>query len=68
MVEIHVDSELCTGCGECLEVCPKGPRIWALEKGSGKKVARAIDAGSCLYCTLCVTRCPVNAIKVVSRR
>lgn len=64
MVSITVDLEKCIGCGKCRQVCPKGPRIWRLE-GEGKtRKAHVLDEGSCLYCTLCISRCPTDAITI----
>ncbi|GBE56617.1 ferredoxin-2 [archaeon BMS3Bbin16] len=64
MIEIIVDRDLCTGCGKCREVCPKGPRVWDISEVGGKKVATVLDNESCLYCTLCISRCPTDAIKI----
>lgn len=64
MLEITVDNEKCTGCGKCREVCPKGPRIWKISEFEGKNVARVLDNSSCLYCTLCISKCPTDAIKI----
>ncbi len=65
MVEILVDAGKCTGCGICREVCPKGPKIWRLDEVEGKRIATVLDKEACLYCTMCVTRCPTDAIKLV---
>ncbi|RMF89994.1 MAG: 4Fe-4S dicluster domain-containing protein [Methanobacteriota archaeon] len=64
MAEITVDAGKCTGCGMCRSVCPKGPRIWEVRDVGGKKTAVVLDKDACLYCTLCITRCPVDAIKI----
>jgi NAD-dependent dihydropyrimidine dehydrogenase PreA subunit len=64
MVEIFVDTKKCTGCGKCREVCPKGPRIWKIADVDGKKVASVLDESACLYCTLCISKCPTDAIKI----
>jgi NAD-dependent dihydropyrimidine dehydrogenase PreA subunit len=64
MVEIIVDRGRCTGCGKCREVCPKGPRIWRIGEVEGKRIASVLEEEACLYCTLCVTRCPTDAIKI----
>jgi len=48
--------ERCTGCGDCVEVCPTG----ALELADGRAVlARPED---CAYCADCETLCPEGAI------
>ncbi len=64
MVEIIVDEKKCTGCGLCRSVCPKGPRIWDIRKIGGRPLAFVLEKEACLYCTLCVTRCPTEAIKI----
>ncbi|MCL7415213.1 MAG: 4Fe-4S binding protein [ANME-2 cluster archaeon] len=66
-VQITVD-ESCTGCGRCRQICPKGPRIWAIRTIDGKKdVYYAKDPTFCLFCTHCVGVCPVGAITVRNR-
>jgi formate hydrogenlyase subunit 6/NADH:ubiquinone oxidoreductase subunit I len=58
----ELDEALCTGCGDCPEVCPTlclemaGPLPW---------LPRPRD---CISCTLCVLICPANALKLVSPR
>jgi len=49
-----VDTEKCTGCGNCVEVCP----VEAIELNDVAKV----DEEMCVYCGACVTECPVDAI------
>jgi len=49
-----VDSEKCTGCGICLDVCPAGA-IEVMEKA-------VIDDEICTGCAACVTECPNKAI------
>jgi len=60
MLEIVIDMEGCTGCGICLAVCPKGPRIFEI---AGEK-ARVLDPSYCTLCTLCIARCPTDAITI----
>ena len=55
-----IDGETCTGCGECIEVCPMD----AIEDNDGISV---VSAGRCIGCGLCVARCPVEAITMGER-
>lgn len=55
---IEADPARCTGCGKCLEVCPRK----VLELRSGKITVRGRDA--CIECGACARNCPVNALKV----
>lgn len=59
------DVNLCTGCGDCIKICPAK----ALEMDSEVKVDGsirvkrfAIDLGRCVTCSLCVEVCPVDSI------
>jgi len=55
-ITAHVDPEMCSGCGTCVEICPYGaPR--KNEEG----VAEVIVA-ACKGCGICGATCPENAI------
>ncbi len=71
----YVDVELCTGCGECVAVCPvEVPR----ELGGGLETRRAIyrpypqafpdtyliDREHCTECLACVKVCPTQAVNL----
>jgi len=51
-----LDETRCTGCGDCVEVCPArclemdGPLPW---------LPRPLD---CISCSLCVVVCPADAL------
>lgn len=61
-MRIDVDQEKCTGCGKCLEVCPKGYKIW---KKNAEGKAEVVDLTYCHVCTLCASECRADAIKIV---
>ncbi|MCC6608031.1 MAG: 4Fe-4S binding protein [Anaerolineae bacterium] len=52
----QIEKELCTGCGDCIVICPTD----ALEQVSG--VAVVTKPAACNYCGECETICPVEAI------
>jgi len=52
------DSEKCTGCGYCAEVCPHGVFEIGVEK------ARVADRDSCMECGACAMNCPSEALEV----
>lgn len=64
---VAVDWDICTGCGDCLEICPKQLYEWVEASNhpvSEKKAfpARELD---CVQCYKCETQCPVQAIRIV---
>ena len=52
----EIDRELCTGCGDCVAVCPAG--VLTLENGH----AVMAHAEDCQYCGDCEELCPYGAI------
>jgi len=58
VVTLQYDSELCTGCGMCLDVCPH--RVFVRSDG---KVA-IHDRDACMECGACARNCPFGAITV----
>ncbi len=57
---VAVNKEECTGCGDCLDICPMD--ILSLQEDV---VSR--DAQLCIGCGLCVSLCPSEALKMVPR-
>ena len=53
----QVNSDLCTGCGTCVESCQTGAMM--LDEKVGISV---VDLDRCLGCGLCVTSCPDEAV------
>lgn len=67
MIDIFIDEEKCTACGECIRVCPKGPRIFRIVEKEGKKVVEVLDRSFCIGCTTCLTACKPGAIRLERR-
>ncbi|RJR30764.1 MAG: CoB--CoM heterodisulfide reductase iron-sulfur subunit A family protein [Desulfobacteraceae bacterium] len=59
----EVNSERCSSCGRCIEVCPFGAVDWTELKGpqAGKKVAK-VNPAECKGCGLCAASCLSGAI------
>jgi len=57
---IIYDYEACTGCQDCLKVCPRG--VWEID-ARGKK-AKITNPKRCIDCTACEFQCPVRAIRI----
>lgn len=55
---LNIDFEKCTGCGACLQKCPKKCITWQ-EKEFGFKYPY-IDKAKCINCNLCEKVCPVE--------
>ncbi len=56
----RIDSELCTGCGICVNSCPVD--VIRMDKESKKAVIQYPE--DCMLCGWCVLDCPENAIYV----
>ena len=59
MLRIIVYPEKCTACGICKDACPKGAKIWTINK-----IAHADNLEYCHVCTICASKCPESAILV----
>jgi NAD-dependent dihydropyrimidine dehydrogenase PreA subunit len=57
---LKLDSDACTGCGECVEVCPHG----VFELRGGKAEIR--DRELCMECGACARNCPASALAVTA--
>jgi ferredoxin len=58
-----VNHTLCTGCGQCVEICPD--QVFGLENKKARS-GEGIFLG-CIACGHCVAVCPVAAITVTGR-
>ena len=58
IVTLQYNKDLCSGCGMCVEVCPRG--VFSM---NGKK-AFVKDRDACMECGACMKNCAFNAISV----
>ena len=58
-VTTTIDETLCTGCGLCVDVCPKGTLTMKEDKA-------AVTGPECLHCGHCLAVCPTEAVRVPS--
>ncbi len=54
----RINREACTGCGECIALCPTN----ALERVDGKAALTRPEL--CTYCAACEGKCPASAIEL----
>ncbi len=59
----------CTGCGECVAVCPVEAMtlVSANDPRHPRKTRAKVDESICLGCGVCVRVCKTGALKLVSR-
>lgn len=61
MYNVKVDNGKCTGCGECVDICP----MEVFELQEEKSVPVKMD--ECEGCESCVATCPEEAIEVTEQ-
>lgn len=60
VVTLRLNSEKCTGCEMCIQVCVHG----VLEMNNG--TVRIVEKDACMECGACATNCPADAVTVNS--
>jgi len=58
--DIVLNSEACSGCGICIDVCPKG----VLEIRPGAKRVKIARPGECVNCGACIAQCPADCLRI----
>ena len=66
MATLTFNTDLCKGCGLCVDACPKG--LLRIEKSQlnakGYNPAAISDMAACTGCAICARMCPDCIIKV----
>jgi ferredoxin len=57
---LEINKEKCTGCGQCIEVCPQS--VLAMNE----RKAEILDRDRCIECGACQRNCAFDAISVLS--
>jgi NAD-dependent dihydropyrimidine dehydrogenase PreA subunit len=58
MYNVAVNKESCTGCEECVNVCPQGVFQMTDSKSD------PYQTGECVFCESCLGVCPSNSIAI----
>lgn len=62
MVSVKVDTPVCNGCGQCIDICPA--HVLSLVETDSREVVSVIAEDDCTACGACGVKCPEYAIKV----
>ena len=54
-----VDTDICTGCGECVDICPE---VFEMVEAISRVKVGAVPAGEEETCRAAADACPVEAI------
>jgi len=57
LMQLHIEAELCKGCGLCKRNCPVDAIVGNI------KEPHVIDLEKCIKCGTCINKCPFHAIK-----
>ena len=58
MAQLHVNAELCKGCGYCVMSCPKKALSLSGEMNKAGYDHVQCDHTKCICCGICYTVCP----------
>lgn len=57
---LALDQSACTGCGRCVEVCPRG--VFVIQR----RKAEIVERDACMECGACMKNCAFKALTVAS--
>ena len=66
MIKVTFNTDLCKGCGLCVDACPKNLLIISKDKinQKGHSPVEITDQDACIGCAFCATMCPDCIITV----
>ena len=66
MAKLTFKTDLCKGCGLCIDACPKNLLILSKDKINlkGHSPVEITDQDACIGCAFCATMCPDCIITV----
>ena len=74
---VHVNTERCTGCGNCVVACPVDAiELYTIDPVTNEKIYQVQDGLSvsidlkselCAGCGVCVEACPMDVIRIAVR-
>jgi len=59
-MNIAIDQQRCTGCGDCADICPAEPNVFAMVADK----AQPAHPEECIDCGACEDACPEEAIRL----
>lgn len=59
-MKISIDPKKCTGCGDCVLICPED----VLEINEGLDKCNVVNMDACTGCQACEVSCETNAISI----
>lgn len=64
-----INTEVCKGCGKCLEVCPVNAvsLISANDPKNKKRKTSIVNKEICIGCGVCALKCPTHSIDLIAR-
>ncbi len=63
-MKIEIDTDKCTGCGTCHDICPSDPNVFEIRGEGSSKKSYAIHTEACIECRACEVQCPETVIKL----